>query len=32
MNTKLREVEALPGEQTEGLLGDAYASLQEPDA
>ncbi|PTB18390.1 DNA recombination protein RmuC [Trinickia symbiotica] len=32
MNTKLREVEALPGEQTEGLLGDAYASLQEPEA
>jgi DNA recombination protein RmuC len=32
MNTKLREVEALPGEQTEGLLGDAYVSLQEPEA
>jgi DNA recombination protein RmuC len=31
MNTKLREVEALPGEQTEGLLGDAYLGLQEPE-
>jgi DNA recombination protein RmuC len=31
MNTKLREVEALPGEQTEGLLGDAYSGLQEPE-
>jgi DNA recombination protein RmuC len=31
MSTKLREVEALPGEQTEGLLGEAYSALQEPD-
>jgi DNA recombination protein RmuC len=31
MNTKLREVEALPGDQTEGLLGDAYLGLQEPE-
>jgi len=31
MNTKLREVEALPGEQTEGLLGDAYLGMQEPE-
>ncbi|HTH73719.1 MAG TPA: DNA recombination protein RmuC [Trinickia sp.] len=31
MSTRLREVEALPGDQTEGLLGDAYAGLQEPD-
>jgi DNA recombination protein RmuC len=31
MNTKLREVEALPGDQTEGLLGDAQLSLQEPE-
>jgi DNA recombination protein RmuC len=31
MSTKLREVEALPGEQTEGLLGEAYSVLQEPD-
>ncbi|MEX3958106.1 DNA recombination protein RmuC [Trinickia sp. EG282A] len=32
MNTKLREVEALPGEQTEGLLGEAYLTLPEPEA
>lgn len=32
MSTKLREVEALPGEQTEVLLGDGYPSLQEPEA
>ncbi len=31
MNTKLREVEALPGEQTEDVLGDAYSTLQEPE-
>lgn len=31
MSTKLRQVEALPGEQTESLLGDAYANLQEPE-
>jgi DNA recombination protein RmuC len=29
MSSKLRQVEALPGEQTEGLLGDAYSNLQE---
>jgi DNA recombination protein RmuC len=28
MNTKLREVEALPGEQASGLLGDAYSSAE----
>ncbi|HEV3104603.1 MAG TPA: DNA recombination protein RmuC [Trinickia sp.] len=32
MSTKLRTVEALPGEEAEGLLGDAYASVQEPEA
>jgi DNA recombination protein RmuC len=32
MSTKLREVEALPGDQTEGLLGDAALNLQEPEA
>jgi DNA recombination protein RmuC len=31
MNTKLRAVEALPGEEAEGLLGDAYANVQEPE-
>jgi DNA recombination protein RmuC len=31
MNTKLREVEALPADQTEGLLGDAYLGMQEPE-
>ncbi|CAN7441191.1 DNA recombination protein RmuC [Trinickia sp. LjRoot230] len=29
MNTKLREVEALPGEQTEGLLGEADLGPQD---
>lgn len=32
MTSKLREVEALPGEQAEGFLGDAYSGLQEPEA
>jgi DNA recombination protein RmuC len=31
MSSKLREVEALPGDQTEGLLGDACLNLQEPE-
>jgi DNA recombination protein RmuC len=31
MGTRLREVEALPGDETEGLLGDAYAGVQEPE-
>jgi len=31
MSTRLREVEALPGDQTEGLLGEADSGLQEPD-
>lgn len=31
MNTKLRAVEALPGEQTEALLRDAEPNLQEPE-
>jgi DNA recombination protein RmuC len=30
MNTKLREVEALPGEQTQGWLGETSAEAQEP--
>ena len=32
MSTKLRQVEALPGEQTQGWLGDASSAGQEPEA
>jgi DNA recombination protein RmuC len=32
MTSKLRAVEALPGDEAEGLLGDAYSNLQEPQA
>ena len=32
MNTKLRHVEALPGEEAERLLGDASANPEEPEA